>query len=38
LKKTEEIVELDGRRLVLSNLQKPMWKKEGITKADLIQY
>lgn len=38
MKKTEEIVEVDGRRLVLSNLQKPMWKREGITKADLIQY
>ncbi len=38
MKKTEEIVELDGRKIVLSNLAKPMWKKEGFTKADLIQY
>ncbi len=38
MKKTEEVVEVDGRRIVLSNLDKPMWKKEGITKADLIQY
>jgi bifunctional non-homologous end joining protein LigD len=38
LKKTEEIVEVDGRKIALSNLDKPMWKKEGITKADLIQY
>ena len=38
MKKTEEVVEIEGRRLVLSNLQKPLWKKEGITKADLIEY
>ena len=38
MKKTEEVVEVDGRRIVLSNLDKPMWKKEGITKADMIQY
>jgi len=38
LKRTQEIVEVDGRKLVLSNLDKPMWKKEGITKADIIQY
>jgi len=34
LKKTEEIVEIEGRTLALSNLDKPMWKKEGITKSD----
>ncbi len=38
MKKTEEVVEVEGRKIVLSNLDKPMWKKEGITKADLIQY
>ncbi len=38
MKKTEEVVEVDGRRIVLSNLDKPMWKKEGITKADLIHH
>ncbi len=38
MKKTLEVVEVDGRRLELSNLQKPMWKREGITKADLIKY
>jgi bifunctional non-homologous end joining protein LigD len=38
LKKTEEVVEVDGRSIVLSNLDKLMWKKEGVTKADLIQY
>ncbi len=38
MKKTEEVVEVDGRRIVLSNLDKLMWKREGITKADVIQY
>jgi len=38
LKRTEEVVNVAGRQIVLSNLDKPMWKKEGITKADLIQY
>src|SRR6266566_7041202 len=38
MKKTEEIVEVGGRTLALSNLDKPMWKKEGITKSDIIQY
>jgi len=38
LKRTEEVVEVEGRKVVLSNLDKPMWKKEGITKADIIQY
>ncbi len=38
MKKVEEIVEVDGRRIVLSNLDKPMWKREGVTKADVIQY
>ncbi|HLE64490.1 MAG TPA: DNA polymerase domain-containing protein, partial [Candidatus Bathyarchaeia archaeon] len=38
LKRTEEIVEVDGRKIALSNLDKLMWKREGITKADLIHY
>jgi bifunctional non-homologous end joining protein LigD len=38
LKKVEEIVEIDGRKITLSNLDKLMWKREGITKADVIQY
>jgi len=38
LKKMEEMVEVGGRMLVLSNLDKLMWKKEGITKSDIIQY
>src|SRR2546426_12311756 len=33
-----EIVELDDRKITLSNLVKPMWKREGVTKADVIQY
>ena len=38
MKKSEEIVEVDGRRIALSNLDKLMWKREGVTKADVIQY
>ena len=38
MRKLEDIVEIDGRKLTLSNLDKPMWKKEGITKSDIIQY
>ncbi|PYJ75610.1 MAG: DNA polymerase domain-containing protein [Verrucomicrobia bacterium] len=38
MKKIEETVEIDGRKLTLSNLEKVMWKKEGITKSDIIQY
>src|SRR5712692_803934 len=38
LKKTEEIVEIDGRKLALSNLDKPLRKEEGHTKSDVIQY
>jgi bifunctional non-homologous end joining protein LigD len=38
LKKTTDVVELDGRTITLSNLDKPMWKHEKITKADVIQY
>jgi len=36
--RTEEIVEVGGRKISLSNLNKPMWKKERITKSDIIQY
>src|SRR5712691_6942055 len=32
------MVEVGGRMLALSNLDKMMWKKEGITKSDIIQY
>ena len=38
MKKIEEVVEVGGRMLVLSNLDKLMWKKERITKSDIIQY
>jgi len=38
LKKVEEVVEVDGWKIALSNLDKLMWKREGVTKADVIQY
>lgn len=38
MRNIEEKVEIDGRKLSLSNLDKPMWKKEGITKSDVIEY
>src|SRR5713226_9207440 len=38
LRRIEETVEIDGQKLSLSNLDKPMWKKEGITKSDIIRY
>jgi bifunctional non-homologous end joining protein LigD len=31
-------LEVDGRKVVLTNLQKPFWPELGITKGDLIQY
>jgi bifunctional non-homologous end joining protein LigD len=33
-----DAVEIGGRKVPLSNLDKLMWKREGITKADVIQY
>jgi len=36
--KAREIVEIDGRVLTLSNLDKMMWPEENITKAHLIKY
>jgi len=38
LKKVEEVVEVDGWKIALSNLDKLLWKREGVTKADVIQY
>ncbi len=38
LSKAEEIVQVGGRKITLSNLDKPIWEKEGISKADLIHY
>jgi bifunctional non-homologous end joining protein LigD len=32
------VVEVDGRRLVLSNLDKVLWPANGATKKDLIRY
>src|SRR5687767_7629890 len=31
-------LEVDGRKVSLTNLQKPFWPELGITKGDLIQY
>src|SRR2546426_11883007 len=33
-----EIVEVDGRKIVLSNLDKLRWKRERVTRSDVIQY
>ena len=34
----ESVVEMDGRKHKITNLQKVMWPAEGYTKADLINY
>ena len=34
----EAAVEIDGRELKLTNLDKPFWPELGITKGDLIRY
>ncbi|WP_026953472.1 DNA ligase D [Algoriphagus vanfongensis] len=34
----ENSLDLDGIQVQLSNLEKPLWSKEGITKYDLIDY
>lgn len=36
--RTDWELDLDGKRLVLTNLKKPFWPKLGITKGDLLQY
>ena len=38
MKKIQENIEIGGRKISISNLDKLMWKREGITKADVIQY
>ena len=38
MSRLRQAVEIDGRQLVLSNLDKPLWPREGYTKADLISY
>lgn len=35
---TGATVEVDGRRLVLTNLDKPFWPDDGLTKGDLLMY
>jgi bifunctional non-homologous end joining protein LigD len=34
----DAVVEIDGRKVSLTNLQKPFWPKLGITKGDLLRY
>jgi len=38
LKKVTDIVEVGGWKITLSNLDKLLWKREKISKADVIQY
>jgi len=38
MKKVQENIEVGGRKISISNLDKLMWKREAITKADVIQY
>lgn len=38
MKKIGDVVEVDGKTVPISNLDKLMWKREGITKSDVIQY
>ena len=37
-KRTEHVVEIDGRRLRLSNLEKVLYPETGFTKAEVIDY
>lgn len=34
----DQLITVDGQELKLTNLNKPYWKKEGITKGDMINY
>jgi bifunctional non-homologous end joining protein LigD len=36
--KRESTLSIDGRTLTLSNVDKVLWPKDGITKGDLIKY
>ncbi|HTV74174.1 MAG TPA: non-homologous end-joining DNA ligase [Candidatus Acidoferrales bacterium] len=38
MKRTTQTVEIDGKTLVLSNLDKVLWPQDGITKGELIAY
>jgi bifunctional non-homologous end joining protein LigD len=37
-KSAKSVVEIDGRSLTLSNLEKVLWPRDGFTKGDLIAY
>jgi len=34
----EQLVQINGRKLTISNLEKVLWPDEGITKAEVIKY
>ena len=38
MKRITDIVEVGGRKITLSNLDKLLWRREKISKADVIQY
>jgi bifunctional non-homologous end joining protein LigD len=38
MKRTEQSIIVDGRTLVLSNLEKVLWPHDGITKGELVAY
>jgi bifunctional non-homologous end joining protein LigD len=35
---SSRVVDIDGRRLILANLDQVLWPEDGLTKADLIDY
>lgn len=35
---SSRVVDIDGRRLILANLEQVLWPEDGLTKADLIDY
>ncbi len=36
--RNETVLDLDGRKVRLTNLRKPFWPEQGITKGDLLRY
>lgn len=35
---SSRVVDIDGRRLILANLDRVLWPEDGLTKADLVEY
>jgi bifunctional non-homologous end joining protein LigD len=35
---SSRVIEIDGRRLIVANLDQVLWPEDGLTKADLIEY